>query len=152
MPKTVKGKEQIIGTWADEGIYTKFKTLGAKRYMVSKQHSEHFVDNDLEVSLEWEEYELTVAGVNKKKAMAFIKTKGDPFNAFSISLSVPEEYSGRLLSTYIDEETEGDIVDYTGMTYHFHELSSIHMEPTDYSLDRSDAFCDYLKGVVDISE
>lgn len=152
MPKTVNGKEQIIGTWADEGIYKRFKTLGAKRYMVSKNHSEHFVDNGLEVVLEWDEYELTVAGVNKKKAMAFIKTQGDPFNAFKINLVVNEEYSGRLLSTYIDEETEGDIVDYTGIPYHFHELSSIHMEPTDYSLDRSDEFCDYLKGVVDISE
>lgn len=152
MPKTVKGKEQIIGTWADEGIYKRFKTLGAKRYMVSRNRYKHFIDNGLEVVLELEDYELTVAGVNKKKAMAFIKTKGDPFKAFEINLVVPEEYSGRLLSTYIDEETEGDIVDYTGVPYHFHELSSIHMEPTDYSLDRSDAFCDYLKGVVDISE
>lgn len=152
MPKTVKGKEQIIGTWADEGIYTRFKTLGAKRYMVSKIHRERFVDNGLDVFVEWEEYELTVAGVNKKKATAFLKTTGDPFKNFKIDLIVPDAYSGRLLLTYIDEETEGDIVDYTGIPYHFHELSSIHMEPTDYSLDRSDAFCDYLKGVVDISE
>lgn len=152
MPKTIKGKEQIIGTWADEGIYDSFKTLGAKRYLVSKQRSQQFEDNGIQVALTWTDYELTVAGVNKRKAMAFIKKTGDPFNAFKIELVVPEEYSGRLLSTYIDEETEGDVVDYTGIPYHFHELSSIHMEPTDYSLDRAEEFRDYLKGVVDISE
>lgn len=153
MPKTIKGKEQIIGTWADEGIYSSFKTLGAKRYLVSKHHVEKpFDDNELTVELEWEEFELTVAGVSKRKAMAFLKGTGKPFEAFTTGLVVPEEYSGRLLSTYIDEETEGDIVDYTGRPYHFHELSSIHMEPTDYSLDRAEEFTDYLKGVVDISE
>lgn len=152
MPKTIKGKEQIIGTWADEGIYDSFKTLGAKRYLVSRRRTKQFVDDDIDVVLTWTDYELTVAGVNKRKAMAFLKKTGDPFKAFKIELVVPEEYSGRLLSTYIDEETEGDVVDYTGIPYHFHELSSIHMEPTNYSLDRSEEFRDYLKGVVDISE
>lgn len=152
-PKTVKGKEQIIGTWADEGMYSSFKTLGAKRYLVSKEHKEKpFEDNGIVVELEWMEYELTVAGVNKKKAMAFLRRTGKPYEAFETGLIIPEDYSGRLLSTYIDYDTEGDIVDYTGRLYHFHEMSSIHMEPTDYSFSRSEEFRNYLKGVVDISE
>lgn len=152
MPKTTKGKEQIIGTWADEGSYLQFKTLGAKRYLVSKPHIQSFTDNGLEVTIELVEFELTVAGVNKRKAMAYLKKGGHPFMSFDVNLVVPSEYSGRLISTYIDEETEGDIVDYSGIQYHFHELSSIHMEPTDYSIDRAEQYRNYLKGVVDISE
>lgn len=136
MPVTIRGEEQIIGTWADEGIYDRFKTLGAKRYLTEKDSK----------------IELTVAGVNKKKATEYLITTGKPFENFTSELIVPEEYSGRLLSTYIDFETEGDIVDYTGVPYHFHELSSVHMEPTEYSFDRSEEFANYLKGIVDDSE
>ena len=135
-PKNPKGKSITIGLWDDEGIYNHFKTLGAKRYLIEKNG----------------EYQLTVAGVNKKKACEYLVSTGDPFGSFNDGLVVPVDYTKRNILTYIDTETEGDIVDYTGVPYHFHELSSVHMEGTEYSLSMSDVFLKYLKEVKDFSE
>ena len=35
-PKTVKGEIKPLGVWDFEGYYTRFKTLGAKRYLVEE--------------------------------------------------------------------------------------------------------------------
>src|SRR5699024_5757182 len=35
-PKNIKRQEIWLGLWDDEGVYSRFKTLGAKRYMVEK--------------------------------------------------------------------------------------------------------------------
>ncbi|MGC3777863.1 hypothetical protein ACPUD5_26075, partial [Escherichia coli] len=45
-PKTKEGKTKMMGVWDYEGTYKKFKTLGAKRYLL--------LDN--------EKLKLTVAG------------------------------------------------------------------------------------------
>ena len=37
-PKTIEGKKKPIGVWELDGHYSKFKTLGAKRYIVSKKN------------------------------------------------------------------------------------------------------------------
>lgn len=134
-PLNPKGKKKTLGIWDFEGVYDSFKTLGAKRYLVEKKGV----------------FTLTLAGANKKKAMEYLLT-GDPFNGFSDKLVIPKESSGRLLLTYIDDETEGDIVDANGVQYHYTELSSIHMEASEYHLSMSDSFIKYLKGIRDISE
>lgn len=139
-PVTKKGEVKTIGLWDDEGIYDEFKTLGAKRYMVSKIKSGK------------KEFTLTLAGANKKKTMSYLESIGNPFERFDNNMRIPKEYAGRLIMTYIDDETEGDIVDYTGVSYHYHELSSVHMEPSEYNLTMSDEFTDYLKGLIDFGE
>lgn len=135
-PLDSKGRERTLGIWDFEGIYDRFKTLGAKRYFVERNG----------------QYSLTMAGVNKRMACDYLVQTGQPFGRFTNSLVIPKEYSKRLSLTYIDDETEGDIVDCNGVPYHYHELSSVHMEPTDYTLSMSEQFIQYLLGVRDFGE
>lgn len=138
-PVNKKGEPKQIGVWDFEGVYDEFKTIGAKRYLCRKG------DN----------WSLTVAGLNKKKAMNYLLTKyKDPMGAFNDGLNIPCYYSGRITSTYIDEETEGYVKDYLGKPSYYNELSSIHMEQSEYELTISDeykAFIDALLGFVEES-
>lgn len=135
-PKNKHGEVITLGYWDYEGQYQKFKTLGAKRYLVEK-------DGKLE---------LTVAGVNKKKACEYLSKQPDPFTAFDDNLVVPVDYTGRQVLTYIDEEQSGFCTDYLGQEYEYHELSSIHMEGTEYHLSLSDEYRRFLKGMREDSE
>ena len=140
-PYTKKGKQKIIGVWDDEGVYDKFKTLGAKRYLTMKG-----------VQSTEPKYMITLAGSNKKKTMEYLVGTGDPFGKFTDGLSIPPENSGRLILTYIDNETTGTVVDMLGVPYEYHELSSIHMEKSEYNLSMSEEFVRYLEGLRDFGE
>lgn len=136
-PLNRKGNAKTIGVWDFEGVYDKFKTIGAKRYMYLKDGK----------------YKLTVAGVNKKRAMEYIqKEYPDPFDGLSDGLEVPSEYSGRLTHTYFDTECQGYVKDYLGVTGQYHELSYIHMEPSDYKLTLSESYKSFLASLMDTKE
>lgn len=140
-PYTKNGKQKIIGVWDDEGVYDKFKTLGAKRYLTMKG-----------VQSTEPKYMITLAGSNKKKTMEYLVGTGDPFGKFTDGLSIPPENSGRLILSYIDNETIGTVVDMFGIPYEYHELSSIHMEKSEYNLSMSEEFVRYLEGLRDFGE
>ena len=140
-PYTKKGKKKIIGVWDDEGVYDKFKTLGAKRYLTVKG-----------VQSTEPEYKIALAGSNKEKTMEYLVGTGDPFGKFTDGLSIPPENSGRLILSYIDNETTGTVVDMFGVPYEYHELSSIHMEKSEYNLSMSEEFVRYLEGLRDFGE
>ena len=131
-----------IGVWDDEGIFDKFKTLGAKRYMTYRKKVKKGKKN----------YVLTLAGANKMKSMKYLQSTGDPFGKFEDSLIIPKEFSGRGIITYIDEPIEGDMVDCQGNVFHYRELSCAHLEDSEYSLSQSEEFKKYLEGVVDYGE
>lgn len=152
MPMSKNGPV-VIGLWDDEGIYEKFKTIGAKRYLTFRNIPlKPFEDNGIEVQLTVPTHIVTLAGASKEKTCAYLRTTGSPFENFNEDLVVPEEYSGRLTLTYIDNEIEGDIIDCDGTPYHYHELSCIHMEPSEYNLKMSDIYIAYLNGLVDFGE
>ena len=130
-PLNIKGKQKTIGLWDYEGTYDKFKTLGAKRYCSETNGK----------------FEVTIAGANKKMAAEYLVKTGDPFGNFDMDLKIPEEYSGRLTSTYIDEEYSGTVLDYQGVPYDYNEKSAVHLEPSEYNLSMSQEFVDYLKGL-----
>lgn len=139
-PKTINGEVKPIGVFEYEGTYKRFKYLGAKRYMVEKYNEKkqkYVID-------------LTVSGVNKFVCVPYLEKKyGDNtsiFNAFNDGLIIPKGCTGKQIHTYIDYETEGDTRDYLGNDYHYHELSGIHMEDTEYSLSISEEFLRYLLG------
>ena len=67
-------------------------------------------------------------------------------------MTIPPENSGRLILTYIDNETTGTVVDMFGVSYEYHELSSIHMEKSEYNLSMSEEFVRYLEGLRDFGE
>lgn len=133
-PKTINDVKKLIGVWDFEGIYTRFKTLGAKRYMT---------EQDGEIS-------ITVSGLNKKTAVPYLIEKyGDKvFEAFDDSLYIPPEHTGKMTHTYIDTEISGVIYDYTGSRYDYHELSGTHLENCDYTLELSEKYIDYLLGII----
>lgn len=133
-PKTIKGKEKILGVWDDEGIYEKFKTLGAKRYMTLKHN----------------ELSITVSGLNKITVVPYLQSLGkDPFELFEDDLYIPKEYTGKNTHTYIDESMDGVIVDYLGNSNLYMERSGVHLEEADYSMSLSDKYLNYLLGFRD---
>lgn len=136
-PKTIKGETKTLGVWDFDGKYSRFKTLGAKRYMV--EYAETGKIN------------ITVSGLNKKVCVPWLLRRyGEKvFDAFSDDLYVPAEYTGKNTHTYIDEERNGVIVDYTGIPGVYDELSGVHLEGADYSLSLSREYVDYIKGLQD---
>lgn len=132
-PVDIKGIAHPLGVYEYEGAYEKFKTLGAKRYLVETGGT----------------LKLTAAGLSKKIAGEYISRQKDPFGFFSDDMYIPSEYTGKLTHTYIEEEDGGFLTDYTGVTAPWHELSSVHLEPAEYSLSLTDDFIDYLKGIQD---
>lgn len=96
-PYAIKnGKKVYLGIWEHENneyeyTYSKFKTLGAKKYMDIKSGSDKI--------------EITVAGLRKDASKWFEENGG--FDAFKKGTVVPAEYkgkvcSGRTASTYND--------------------------------------------------
>lgn len=148
-PKTVKGVEKPLGVWDDEtkdivnhgagkkgiknGVYSTFKTLGAKRY----------------IYLAGDELHVTIAGSNKENTAKYlVDTYGKyyAFYKFDNNLVIPPTHSGRKVSCYIDHETSGEIIDYMGVKGSFHEMTSVHMEQGDYTLSLADAYVKFFLG------
>ena len=118
-PKNKNGVTKQLGIWDYEGTYKRFKTLGAKRYMV---------DEDGHIN-------ITVSGLNKSVCVPYLfRLSENPFTIFNDDLYVPGEYTGKKTHTYIDEIREGDITDYLGNTAHYHELSGVHLEYSTYAI------------------
>ena len=142
-PKTIKGKVKQLGVWDSEGTYTRFKSLGAKRYIYEK---------DGKVT-------MTVAGLNKQNAVKYIQQRyGDVFNVFNNNLYIPAKYidkvthetisgTGKQTHTYIDEPRNGIVEDYLGTPYEYYELSSIHLEGAEYDFSIAQDYIDYVLGV-----
>lgn len=147
-PKTIKGKTKTIGLWDDDGHYPRFKTLGAKRYMVEEEDGE---------------MQITIAGVNKKCGMDYLRwkyrTNDRIFRAFDDGLVFPPEYfdsgvrkegSGKKALTYMDEPTSGVMTDYLGNTAEYSELSSVSMESSAYDLGIASQYLSYLRGIKEV--
>lgn len=131
-PKTIKGVEKPLGVWDDEGIYTRFKTLGAKRYMVEKNNKVN----------------ITVSGLNKKITVPYIlEHSTDAFDFFTDNMVIPVGYTGKMTHTYIDDEKTGVITDYLGNTIRYYERTAIHMENAPYKMELSDIFKSYIEDI-----
>lgn len=136
-PKTVKGKEKPLGYWDAEEPYMKFKTLGAKRYLVQ------YRDKSI-VS--------TVAGSNKKAIPAYLdkfaRCKQDPFEMFDDELYLPPEHSMKLGSYYLTN-IHAKLTDCYGVTADIDEPTCCCLLPISFSVDMSDTFLSYLSGAYD---
>lgn len=141
-PKTIKGVEKPLGVWDFDGHYSRFKTLGAKRYMVQYSDDPRNGDDRNKIN-------LTVSGLNKKIVVPYMIEKygENIFDAFSNQLYIPKGKTGKLNHTYIDNEISGDVVDYLGNKGHYHELSCVHLDDADYSLSMSQEYVDYLLSI-----
>ena len=130
-PETIKGEKKPLGVWDYEGKYTRFKSLGAKRYMTESESGE---------------ISLTVSGVNKKAAIPYLteKYKNRVFDNFTNGLYIPKGYTGKMIHRYIDERKRGVLTDYKGIKYRYDVLSAIHLDEADYSLSLSREYADYI--------
>ena len=141
-PKNNKGKEKQLGIWDFDGMYDKFKTLGAKRYML-------LYANDARNGDIAGKYSLTVSGLNKKITLPYLLDKygNDIFNAFSNNLYIPAGYTGKNTHTYIDDMRSGQVSDYQGNIAHYAEYSSVHLGSSDYSLSIAQQYVDFLLSI-----
>lgn len=132
-PKTIAGVKKPLGIWDFEGVYSDFKTLGAKRYI--------FIENG--------ELNITIAGLSKKKGAKYLKEKGKTtkgiFKLFNNDLEIPSKFSGRLTHTYIDNEKTYSITDFNGYTEKVTSKSSVYLEPSEYNLSMSETFIEFLQ-------
>jgi len=151
-------KGRYLGQFDFEGVYPRFKTLGAKRYMVQSpcgryaKTGEPLLADVIDGAKIYYSLSLTVSGVNKYDAVPYLLKKynydaGKIFDAFTDGMIIPASYTGKLLHTYIDEETKGIVKDYLGNTYTFHEKTSVHLEPTTYKISSLAMLFDYARGL-----
>ena len=134
-PRTIKGKQKPLGVWDDDGFYTKFKTLGAKRYLVE-------VNN--------EKLKATVAGINKTKLAQYLNNMEDGFSYFSDNMFIPSTHSGKITASYFDEKQEGIIKDYKGQECYYRELSGVNMGVSDYRLGISELYRTLLNSKTEV--
>ena len=142
-PETIKGVKKQIGIWDFDGMYSDFKTLGAKRYAVKYAD---IPENGSSAG----KYNITVSGVNKKICVPWmLETYGenDFFNVFNDQLYIPEDWSGKMTHTYLDEEIKGTLTDYLGNTAAYYEKSAVHLSKSDYCLSLSQEYIDYLLSI-----
>lgn len=133
-PKTKYGVEKTIGIWDYEGTYTRFKTLGAKRYLVENKGN----------------LTLTVAGLSKRNGIEHMieSARGDfdeVFSQFDDTLHIPAEKTGKMTHTYIDDEISFKVVDYLGVETQVDVLSGIHLETCEFTLSLSTQYVDFVK-------
>lgn len=136
-PKTIKGEPKPLGVWDFEGVYDSFKTLGAKRYVYS------YTDKD------GKHLKTTIAGLGKEDGAKYLLSisDNDPDKAvknFRNNFTVPKGKTGKLTHTYIDDMKQAYITDFQGHTELVTALSSVHLEPTGFTLSMSQQFKDFL--------
>lgn len=133
-PKTKEGKEKLIGIWDFEGNYPLFKTLGAKRYLYQTS------DN---------KFHLTVAGLSKQNGVNYMleKSNNEPlkvFDMFNDNLFIPSDKTGKMTHTYIDNEVQILVTDYTGKQCEVTSLSGVYLEPCEFTLSISQQYKTFL--------
>lgn len=130
IPKTINGESKMLGAFEIDGVYTRFKTQGAKRYLYEDKKGIHAV----------------VAGMNPKTGVEYITSHYEnAFDAFEDGLIIPSGYSGRMVHTYIDESREGELTDMYGITAHYKQLSAVHLAPAPYTMGISGEFIRAIK-------
>lgn len=128
-PTNKKGQTKQLGVWEFEETYRRFKTLGAKRYMIEDENG----------------INITVSGLNKKICVPYIfQLSENPFDFFTDDMYIPGEFTGKKTHTYIDTMKEGEVTDYNGVIGHYMELSAVHLSNAPYKMSLSREFIDYL--------
>lgn len=145
-PENQKGEICPLGIWDEDGVYTRFKTLGAKRYMYEALEEIEVDEYDEDgptgrkIKTGWYEKVIhtTVAGVSKPYLAAYLSAQDDPFDAFDDDLVLPAEwngYKGKPVHTYIDEEDTLTVTDYLGNTAEVHTYGGVHLANSEYHLN-----------------
>lgn len=135
-PVTKDGKVKTIGVWDFDGHYTRFKTLGAKRYLYETKKG----------------LVLTVAGLSKQNGLNYMLDicENDSlkvFNMFNDNLFIPRDKTGKMTHTYIDYEITAMVIDYLGVSRETTSVSGVHLEKCEFTLSISDQFKTFLSSL-----
>lgn len=131
-----------LGLWDKEKIYKYFKTLGAKRYVFTKEKTP-------------DEFEITIAGVPKDKGAYYIARKAEeegisPFELFDDELDIPAEtffsqnekfQLNKLSMQYIaNNPFEMEAIDYLGNKGVIKELTYVYAKPVGFTMDMQETY------------
>ena len=138
-PKTNNGVKKLIGIWDFDGSYSRFKTLGAKRYLVEYKDTK--------------DLEITVAGLGKQSGMDYMKRycnydNTKVFEMFTNELYIPKGETGKSTHTYIDKEHTFTCTDFLGNVTKIETLSGIHLEDCDFTLSISEMYMNFLNNIM----
>lgn len=154
-PCDKKNRPQPIGVFTFEGIYSKFKTLGAKRYAYEKDGEFHitvsglpqqvqFGEIDKDTNTYFDEKTPYKCCINKVKSPTKYIYEHGKFVYFRDRMSIPAEYSRLYSHTYIREPYTCELTDYLGNTMEVSEECYIHMMPSDFHMGLAEDFLLYL--------
>lgn len=135
-PETKTGDKKMLGVWDFEGHYSRFKTLGAKRYLV--EHNGKL--------------EITVAGLSKQNGLKYMlevceNDHSKVFEMFNDSLYIPAENTGKMTHTYIDHELKFNVTDYLGNTETVNPLTGVHLGKVDFTLSIAEQYKQFLQNL-----
>lgn len=118
-----------LGAFDVIGEYSKFKTLGAKRYIKFGHDDGETVDS----------LHVTIAGLPKDDMSAYMKKMKltDAFQVFNNNMEIPNNVCSKLLRTYNDKYTEMAITDKYGTTEIMSEKTSVALTPNKFKLTMS---------------
>lgn len=126
-PKDKNGIEHPIGYFEDDGLYTEFCTLGAKKYCY----------RDKEGVLH-----LTVSGINKKHGVDALH---DDIRNFNVNMKWGYKESGKLTHYYNDNQEPFSYIDNEGNEVECDLKYSIILQPTTYNMSITERYETYLK-------
>lgn len=136
-PQTKNGDIKILGVWDFEGVYTKFKTLGAKRYFVEYKDKGKL------------KYKATVAGCPKKAMENYLYNKGEGdsnkiFENFHDRLYIPKGEAQKNLISYYDFPFEALRLDYLGNLNIISEKTCVNVSANSFDMTMSEEFIRFL--------
>ena len=168
-PADINGERHPLGVWdweTKKAPYLKFKTLGAKRYLVLQEMSEKELKNYSKVhkcepkegkdfiTVDYQgkkikaAYKMTVAGLPKHAITSLVEKYGiQTLHTFDTGLEFTEDDSEKKLLKYHDHECSGMITDYLGNPGSFEAKSYIYMTGNGFNFDRSLEYRNFLLGV-----
>lgn len=144
-PVTVNGKTSILGIWEEDAAYSAFITHGAKKYAYRYSY------DPCNKPKKRGHLGVTVAGLNKSKAVEYLERKGGLIafdagkysaNGYTKGLEFGVYDSGRLEAKYDDG------VRYQRTTYKGHAIeitSNVALVPTTYTLGVTKEYADLIE-------
>lgn len=132
-PKNKHGNALMIGIWDFEGTYSRFKTLGSKRYLQEENGK----------------LAITVAGLSKQNGLNYMLEKCNNnhekvFNMFDDELYIPADRTGKMTHTYIDDKLDFMVQDYNGRESRVEVESGIHLGNCEFTLSISKQYGKFL--------
>lgn len=149
-PKDFKGNIQHLGMWDRECDCLYFKTLGAKRYVkIYNDYSVHFVISGVKSSSVAKYLGGKYVTYNEETKQYYIQEDKCEWllNKFKHGMKIPSNKTEKNTHTYLDDEMEGDIIDYQGNHYHYKELSAIHIEGASFEMTLAKEFQEMLERI-----